>query len=136
MRTMLLVVTRKTNRILGQFLIVLAVASLDGCTLPFSDRCDDQIQTHADSPKGKYEATVFVRNCGATTDYSSIINLRETSSRFNADADDNTIFVVKGRPRIGIEWITTDHVRVSCSACSQENIFKQVQSWKDVKVSY
>ena len=130
-------VTRKSR--LGQkhfSYLVLSVILLQGCNIPFSDGCDDRIATEAASSDGKYVATLYIRNCGATTDYSSIVSIRERTSKFDGDADQNIVFVVKGRPDIAVKWASPSEISVQCRGCGSGDIFKHEASWNGVRISY
>ncbi len=125
---------RWTERYLRSLFV--SIILLQGCTIPFLDRCDDQITREAASDDDKFIATLYVRNCGATTDYSSIVSLREKTSEFDGDADANIIFVAKGRQTIGFNWVSPNEIRVQCNTCVSGDIFKHEHSWKTVQISY
>jgi hypothetical protein len=78
-------------------------------------------------------ATLFERNCGATTDFSTIVNLRESSVKFKGD--DLGAVIVKGQHRIDLVWDDNTRLRLQCSDCRPEDIFKQERSWKEVEIS-
>ena len=69
----------------------------------------------------------------ATTDFSTIVNLRERSAKFKGD--DLGIVIVKGQHRIDLVWDGNTRLRLQCSDCRPEDIFKQERSWKDVEIS-
>src|ERR1051325_9404381 len=117
------------------FLLTVMVL-LSGCHSSLLDACDDRVVREVRSGDGKFVATLYVRNCGATTDYSSIVNLRPGGTRFNGYADDYIIFVAKGERDIGIQWLNTNEVRVWCRGCESNDIFKKQPTWKDVKIAY
>lgn len=56
---------------------ILLLAILAGCVNP----CNNQIVQEAVSPDGRYAATAFIRDCGATTDFSPQVFLRKTGDR-------------------------------------------------------
>jgi hypothetical protein len=78
-------------------------------------------------------ATVYERDCGATTDFSTIVNLRESSAKFNGD--DLGSVIVKGQHRIDLIWDGNTKLRLQCRDCRQDEIFKQERSWKDVEIT-
>ena len=137
MPIMLQAVTRR-NRGAEQLFsyLFLSIILLQGCAVPFSDRCDDRINHEVASDDSRYIATLYVRNCGATTDYSSIVSVRERTSKFDGDADQNIVFVVKVRPDIAVNWGSPNEIRIQCHGCVNSDIFKHESSWKTVKISY
>src|SRR5437870_13288224 len=97
--------------------LILSIILLQGCNMPFSDGCDDRITSKASSTDGKYIATLYIRNCGATTDYSSIVSIRERTSKFDGDSDQNIVFVVKGQPDVAVKWESPNKLSVQCRGC-------------------
>jgi hypothetical protein len=110
--------------------LALVFLSTNGCTA-LSDDCEDTIRTSAVSPDGKYIATVYERDCGATADLSIIVNLRDASTKFNGR--EGRVFIVKGQPQVDIGWNDKTSLKI---ACSSTNIFKQEKSWQDISISY
>ena len=114
--------------------IVVSALCLTGGYFSLTGDCSNKIKLEAKSPDGKYVATWFVRDCGATTDFSTIVNLRDISTRF--DGDQLGVFIVEGQPQVSIVWQGARHLRIECQNCNQENIYRQDKSWKEVNVSY
>jgi len=112
--------------------LLTAVLAMGGCGV-FWPRCGDQIKTEKASPDLKYTATVYERDCGATTDFSTIVNLRESSVKFKGD--DLGAVIVKGQHRIDLAWDGNTRLRLQCSDCRPEEIFKEETRWKDVEIS-
>lgn len=73
------------------FILILIFA---GCSESF---CKDEVLEEVRSPDGKYIATVFESNCGATTAYSRHVLLRASESRFDGASAENIVFTVKGQ---------------------------------------
>src|ERR1700694_3345032 len=85
-------------------LLLLASIALwfGGCAFLLHSNCEDTVKSEIQSPDSKYVATLFERNCGATTDFSTIVNLRESSVKFKGD--DFGIVTVKGQHKIDLVW--------------------------------
>jgi hypothetical protein len=112
-----------------------AVLSDAGCHKPalvFS--CEDTVLKEETSPNRRYTVTVFERDCGATTDYSTIVSVRTFKERF--DADKGRIFIVNGREPIVVAWQSETSLTIRCPSCSPEQIFKREKMWKGVTISY
>lgn len=136
MPIMLQAVTRRSRLIQKHFsYLILSIVLLQGCDM-LSNRCDDRIRSEVSSADRKYVATLYIRNCGATTDYSSIVSIRESTSKFDGDADQNIVFVVKGQPDVAVKWNSLNEIRVQCRACVSRDILKHESSWNAVRISY
>lgn len=120
-------------RIKPVFLVVPITLFLSGCAFLLHSSCENTVKSEVRSPDGKYVATLFERNCGATTDFSTIVNLRESSVKFKGD--DLGAVIVKGQHRIDLVWDDNTRLRLQCSDCRPEDIFKQERSWKEVEIS-
>jgi hypothetical protein len=113
-----------------------SVLLLSACKASLFDSCDDQITSSINSIDRKFIATAFVRNCGATTDYTSIVSLRESGSSFDGDDDEGIVFVATGQHHLAIQWISSNEVRVICRECTPADIFKQKRLWKGIRVLF
>ena len=89
---------------------VFALLALVGCT----DPCSNTIKAEITSPDGKYVATAFIRDCGATTSFSPQVQLRPVGERA---AQVGNVFVGDHSDKIQIEWLSTSHLLIY-SDCS------------------
>ncbi|MEA3061353.1 MAG: hypothetical protein QOJ94_1134 [Sphingomonadales bacterium] len=117
--------------------IGLAAASLQGCQF-FS--CGDDATQRAVSPDGQRVAVSFVRNCGATTDFSTHVTLANAGEK--AD-DSDAIFVAQagsaprtpqGGPRAQLRWLGPSHLLVSYDFGA--NVAFQAIRARDVTIDY
>lgn len=116
------------------YTLVVATLLLNSCAAPLDTLCNDTIKLESRSPSGKYIVTLYERNCGATTDFSTIANLRSASDRFDSEQGD--IFVLKGRSPVNLSWSGDTNLHVQCDQCSANRIFKQETLWTDVHITY
>jgi hypothetical protein len=100
----------------------------------FASDCEDTIKTEVKSPDGKYVATLYERDCGATTDFSTIVNLRDSSARFKGD--DLGVVILKGQHKLDLVWDGNRKLRLQCHDCRTDDIFKQEKVWKDIDISF
>lgn len=110
-------------------LTYLFVGFLLGCNV-----CADQVVSQADSPDAVLAITSFVRNCGATTDYSSMVSVHRKSEGFRDEQD--VVFVAKGRHDLSIKWTRPRALLIACSSCKRKQIFRQVTALGDIDVAY
>jgi hypothetical protein len=75
------------------------LSALVGCAVP----CDNTIKASVASPDGKYVATAFVRDCGATTDFSPQVHLRRIGERL---AEIGNVFIGNHSDEINLKWLS------------------------------
>jgi hypothetical protein len=113
----------------GALLFVCFVCFASSCA-----PCSDHVLSNVPSPDSALVATAFVRNCGATTPYSSIVSVHERSNLFGNSGD--TVFVAKGRYPLQVVWTAPRAIQIRCEACSATDVFRQVAILDGLKVSY
>jgi hypothetical protein len=111
---------------------LLASSVFSGCDDEVFSRCEDNATIEAVSPGGRYVATVFERNCGATTDYSTNVSLREAKEASDTSSQ-TPIFTVTGQPAIALQWSTETTLTV---VVPETETFKKLDVWRDVRVAY
>lgn len=109
---------------------VLYIAILEFMSIGLSGDCSDSIKQQLQSPGGQYTADLYLRDCGATTSYSTNVSLRTSTSRF--DGDENTrALTLKGNCDVTMDW---QNDTLSLSYPSSCEIFHQLASWRGVKI--
>lgn len=112
--------------------------AVNGC----SDGCINTVVARVDAPDGSRSATMFERNCGATTSFSTQISIlapgKEPSGGGNvfiADADHGVAAPGHwGGPRAEIRWI--DNATLLVRYASGSRIFAQARKVSGVSVRY
>jgi hypothetical protein len=94
--------------------------------------CGNALKKEAPSKDSVYVAAFFEQNCGATTDYTSIVSLRRREDRFNGDKDE-AILVIRGQCPVEMVW--NERV-LSVSRANSCDVAKRVASWRDVTISF
>lgn len=107
----------------------LAVLCLTGC-----NNCDNTVKSKVVSPDGRLIVRTCERNCGATTDFSSVVNLQSASAKY--DSNDGVLFIAKGRYDISVKWMDSKSLLITCTGCSRPDIFREVGAIGDIDVSY
>jgi hypothetical protein len=116
-------------------LLLAAIAlSFSGCASLLHSNCENTVKVEVRSPNSKYVATTFERNCGATTDFSTIVDLRESSAKFK-DVD-SSVVVVKGQHKLDLVWDGNAKLRIECRDCRAEDIFKHESSWEGIAIDF
>lgn len=122
--------THPTKRNSLFFLLVFSSIWLLSCGL-----CDDTLRSKALSADGRLVANVYERNCGATTDFITIVNVQGTSDKF--DGNEGPLFSAKGRYELSVAWTGPRTLLITCAKCSRKYVLREViiQGGIDVKYS-
>ena len=80
------------------------------------------------------QTAVFRRDCGATTDFSSMVNLQNWSDKFSAN--EGRLFAVKGRYQISVTWTGSKQMVITCNGCQRRDMFREVTVEGDIDISY
>ena len=105
--------------------------------------CANDVLVEAPSPDGSLRAVVFVRNCGATTRYSTQVSVLPSTRHLPNDF--SRLFVAetgyepsgndpKGQPAVSLEWLSLTQLEVRYPAGS--NVVRQNTKTHGVSVSY
>jgi hypothetical protein len=98
--------------------------------------CHDDVLQEAANPGGSIIARSYIRDCGATTDFASIVQLRPTSSRFDPDDGSGVVLDIKGRHPIELEWVTRNALRLRCASCGSGDVLSRKTNWQEVTITY
>jgi hypothetical protein len=113
---------------------VLVAGVLAGCFLAGHCTrvlCSDEIIARVRQPHGVLEATALVRNCGATTDYSTLVELRNVQSW----AEPEDVLAVNGDARgVRISWVSNHDLVIRCPSCERRTIVRFVKMLGDVDI--
>ena len=96
--------------------------------------CKNQTISEAHSNDNYYNAVYYVRDCGATTDFSSQVKISKLKNRELFAGNEETVFVTGNDRNIKMEWVGEKDLRIIYSGNDQ--IFKQLNFWQDVKIGY
>lgn len=114
------------------WIVQVSAAALLACLMSGCGLCSDEVASEVVSPDGVLAATWFVRNCGATTDFSSIVSVHRKSEGYRDDQD--IVFVVAGRAHLVITWIGPNTLSIECADCRRADIFRQVAAFGSVDI--
>ena len=115
-----------------RFLVIfLSAIFLSSCDTSI---CSNKLIEDSVSPGDEYIASIFERNCGATTPYIRVVSLRPSKSKFEPNDDDTWVFTIHGRTDIKVSWITDNELRVDYKPTGDQPT--QREKWKQVLISY
>lgn len=125
--------------------IFLAVVALVVCAFWYltQDLCANSVLAETIAPGGQVKAVIFVRDCGATTDFSTQISILTASEALSNGT--GNIFVADsdhgkaprgpgGGPGIRATWLSDQQLRVEHHALAR--VFKSKLFRENVKVEY
>lgn len=91
--------------------------------------CGNTTRRELASPDGKYTATSFIRDCGATTGFSPQVHLRQTGEKLDSTGN---VFIGNRSDEIEIYWLSSDHL-VIVSDCE---IIHHISRYEGIRVSF
>ncbi len=98
--------------------------------------CSESNEEQVASPGGKYVATVFRRNCGATTGFVTHVNLRLGSEPDRVEESGTVlqgqVLVANGTPSIQVRWI--DGTSLSLQVSDRSKVVSTQESWKTIRI--
>ena len=99
--------------------------------------CEESNQGQTLSPDRRYIATVFVRDCGATTGYVTHVNLRKATDVFMADRGGviatGQVVTIKGVALVTAKWAQKNDLEVQMRGAGVQGA-NVAGSWNDVVV--
>jgi hypothetical protein len=98
---------------------------LSGCAMTCGNT---SIETKM-APNGEYIATSYIRDCGATTDFS-------TQVKITHEGNEEIVFVMNGRDvDINLEWDKNNQLSIYYHG-EPEEIFKLEKQWKSININF
>ena len=110
---------------------LLAALCLSACQPSLFTDCSDLVKAEVESPDGKYAATVFERDCGATTGLTTNLSLRAARRPFDPRAV--PVLIVAGQSKVTVEWTSEDRLTVNVQ---EGTIFREDDVWREVHIHY
>jgi hypothetical protein len=108
----------------------LATLLCTGC----SDACSNSLEQRLPSPDGKNDAVVFVRDCGATTDYSAQLSIVAPMEMPQGAGSVLTTELGSSNAGFQVRWLAPDRLVVQLP--SDIAVFKQKQHLGGIVITY
>jgi len=99
-----------------------------------SNFCSNNILLEVVSPNSKYVASIFERDCGATTPYVQVVSLRFIGRKFDPKKTGDWVFTIHGKSDVKIYWDGDTKLKILFSATGDSPT--QHTKWQDVTISY
>lgn len=134
--------SRRQTGVSHQTMFRAAVCVLLGALSACSGPCTTTVVRVAKAPDGQHAATLFHRDCGATTSFSTQISVLATGGKVSGGgnafiADDNHDAAAVGPWRgswADVQWLSPNHLLVRYAAKSR--IFKHADEVAGVRITY
>jgi hypothetical protein len=123
---------KKAILALGCVAIIAAIAYTLLVELSLSPTCDLSELDARQSPDGKHVASIFRKDCGATTDYVTGVTLRRADQSL-ADVSADAVLIANGIVPVVVRWIAGDMLVIEVPASTP--IFSNKDKWRDIKVT-
>jgi len=115
-------------------LVLLGLLSFSSCAV-----CDESSLSEVNSPDANYVATVFRRNCGATSALLYHVNVRKRGSSNPADhrgvIERGQVFLTDAG-KVNIFWKDNRTLVVDCESCPPERKPIMNNAWEDVNIVF
>lgn len=109
--------------LIGLFLLV--AARIFGWELPtVPELCGNEIRSEFYSPDQQLKAVVFVRNCGATTSYSTHVSVLRSGEKLPNDP--GSVFSCLYVPRVRPRWVADQKLRIEYGHETMRNAHQTV----------
>ncbi len=112
---------------------VVAASSIFQTSCMLLSGCEESIGRETFSPNGNLVARLSVRNCGATTDYSSIVRV---GSEGDLNKKEDEVFIAGGGHQIRLYWKNDATLQILCDDCSSDKVIKNLTSIHGISVVY
>ncbi|HKQ74678.1 MAG TPA: DUF5412 family protein [Blastocatellia bacterium] len=107
-----------------RFLLITCCLVPVGCGIP----CHNEIKQELVSPDGRYTATAFIRDCGATTGFSPQVYLRRTGKTLAATGN---VFIGNHSNEIMVRWLSANELEIA----SPGEVVRSMKEFEGVRVT-
>ena len=123
--------------------MLVTIAGLFTVAPSCTSTCGVNLVNRVPSPDGQWEAVIYERSCGATTDFSTHLSVLRTGARvpnkpgnlFIADSDHGSAPLVEGNViNMSIQWAGSDSLVVRYDR--RARVFAQVSHVQNITVAY
>lgn len=112
-------------------ILILLTLFLTGC----DDACSLKTISGSSSPNGKNIASVFERDCGATTNYVRGVSIKEVDSSGAGEEQGEEIFILEGQAIIELRWVNNSEIVVKSSGTGK-TATKELKEFNGINIRY
>lgn len=117
--------------------IVVVPALFNAANLAITDEiCGKTLLASAKSPDGLHVAQIFEVDCGATTDFSTVVIVSEVERNANPNDDKDVVFRADGSQNVTLRWKSSTQLSLQSSQLTANDIFRRETQHDDIKISY
>ena len=96
--------------------------------------CSNKIIDEKVSPDSKYVASIFERDCGATTPYVRVVCLRLSNTKFDPENYDDWVFTIHGKSDVKVGWKSAEILKIFYSNTGDTPTMRS--NWGAISISY
>ncbi|MFN7489809.1 MAG: hypothetical protein ACK5QK_08770 [Chryseotalea sp.] len=126
-------------------ILILGTGFILTISLVFGDSCVNQIVDIKISPDNNYQAVTFIRDCGATTGFSTQLSIIKVTDTFDkTDETGNTLIMSdkiggglmdeNGGAKIRTSWTKDNKIEILYD--NRTGSVKRETEYKDIKIEY
>jgi hypothetical protein len=108
---------------------LLLLISLSGC---IGDLCGNDPLTQEESPDKKHLAIVFLRDCGATTGFSTQVSILDAPAKLPNEG--GNVLVVEGKYPGSVRWEGNNKLVISGLSTAKE--FLTLMEYRGIEIKY
>lgn len=121
------------------FVVIFTAAKFFFAGIDALSLCDEQIEQEVISPSNKYVAALIIRNCGATTNYVTHINLRHVGESIPVGTEGvvslGEVLLMDGQPQIKMFWRDDVHLEIRIMEQNKAAKSTMRRQWDSVRIS-
>src|ERR1700730_19405248 len=118
----------------ASFAALLSVLASIAMLLGGCSPCADEVTWRKPSPDSKLTATVFLRDCGATTKPVSWVTVHPSAGRYDKEKD-IALTADRGQ-KIEVTWTDNSNLSIRCLTCQRSEVHAQRMKVGLVSVHY
>ncbi|MES2837963.1 MAG: hypothetical protein V4667_10605 [Bacteroidota bacterium] len=128
----------------GLLITIVILLSMYGCMNYFwGDMCGNNIINEIESPNKKLKAVIFIRDCGATTGYSTQVSIIKNKEKLDNesgnilimnDKTDNGLTFENGGALVSALWNNDNELIISLDVRTDFSL--KENSFEEVKINY
>ena len=131
-----------------KLLYVLLIITIIGAVYMYivwglDDMCENEIVEELQAPNKKFKAVIFIRDCGATTGYSTQVSILESSDQLGnhpgntfilSDKIGNGLSFDKGGAKIKVMWSDDHSLKVYFD--KETEFTRQIEELEEINIIY
>jgi len=99
----------------------------------------DEVMAERSSADGRHISTLIERDCGATTDFATLLTLRDVDETVRSSEAD-VVLAISGRVPITFEWESDEVLSVKLEGAFADvngaQVTSRLEVWREIRIVY